>query len=91
MSQYDGKIIYIKGKQNFIADALSWIPTILLETTEESLEADNLAKSLFHNILINGKIAAVLEALSIEVIELAGVLAGTTARACIAHCALHHT
>ena len=78
MSQYDGKIVYIKGNQNSMADALSQIPTTLLDTTESALKVDNLAKSVFHNVHINGKIAAVLETQSIETFEMAGVLAATT-------------
>ena len=27
MSQYDAKIVYVKGKDNTVADALLWLPT----------------------------------------------------------------
>ena len=78
MSQYDGKIVYIKGNQNSIADALFWIPTTLVDTTENALKADSLARSIFHDVHIDGKIAAILETPEIETLEMAGVLAATT-------------
>lgn len=34
MSQYDAKIVYIKGEENMVADALSW----LLSFDQEKLE-----------------------------------------------------
>ena len=76
MSQYDGKIVYIKGNQNSIADALSRIP--MVDTTEDALKADSLARSIFHDVHIDGKITAVLETPEIETLEMAGVLAATT-------------
>ena len=78
MSQYDGKIVYIKGNQNSIADALSWIPTILVDTTENALKEGSLTRSVFHDVHIDGKIAAVLETPEIETLEMAGILAATT-------------
>lgn len=38
MSQFNAEIIYIKGNDNTVADALSWLPT-----NKESIHADKLA------------------------------------------------
>jgi hypothetical protein len=60
MSQYDGKIVYVKGNENSVADALSRIPTTLVSSTHSSLEAENSANTIFHDVFSNGKIASIL-------------------------------
>ena len=59
LSQYDGRIVYIKSEENCVADTLS---RILLETTHishSSINAENLALPIFHDAGGNSKIASI--------------------------------
>jgi hypothetical protein len=37
MSQYDAKIMYVHGEDNSVADALSWLPAMAINTAEETM------------------------------------------------------
>jgi hypothetical protein len=60
LSQYDGKIVYIKGEDNSVADALSRIPPDITNTTSTSEDAEKNALPIFHDASLDGKIASVL-------------------------------
>ena len=58
LSQYDGKIVYVKGDENSVADALSRIP--LLETSDSAStpQAESRALPIFHEALEKGVVAS---------------------------------
>ena len=60
LSQYDGKIVYIKGEDNTVADALSRIPVNSLSFSHSSTSAQESALPIFHDPTVNGKIASIL-------------------------------
>lgn len=65
LSQYDCKIIYIKGENNSVADALSRVPCNLnTVTSPSSLLAEQHALPIFHNASALGKIASVFSSSS---------------------------
>ena len=39
MSQFDAKIVYIKGDDNSVADALSCLPIIISSSSSEAIQA----------------------------------------------------
>jgi len=49
-SQYDGHIIYIKGENNTVADALSRLP---ITTSSNSSDADSVAEAPFHPSIVS--------------------------------------
>jgi hypothetical protein len=59
-SQYDGKIVYVKGEDNTVADALSRIPQETLHISSSSSTANESALPLFHDASIDGRIASIL-------------------------------
>ena len=58
LSQYDGKIVYVKGDDNSVADALSRIPPVdISESSSTSLAEDN-ALPIFHDAHAHGVVAS---------------------------------
>ena len=60
LSQYDRKIVYIKGEDNSVADALSGIPIDAVHITNSAMEAETHATPVFHDASNNKKIASIL-------------------------------
>jgi len=60
LSQYDGRIVYVKGEDNCVADALSHIPMDQVISASSSAGAGDQAFPLFHDIHCSGKIASIL-------------------------------
>ena len=60
LSQYNSKIVYVKGEDNTVADALSRLPD-LITTSEMSAQADLAATPLFHIAPTGEPIASVLK------------------------------
>lgn len=59
LSQYDGKIVYIKGEKNLVADALSRIPLDTLNVSTSLTEAEDKATPIFHDATLDRKIASI--------------------------------
>lgn len=59
LSQYEGKIVYIKGEDNTVADALSRLPDIC-DLSSSSSTAENHALPIFHDAISKNSIASVL-------------------------------
>ena len=57
-SQYDGKIVYVKGEDNSVAYALSRIPPKDLVFSSSSTSAEAVAKPIFHDASEDGIIAS---------------------------------
>jgi hypothetical protein len=57
--QYDGKIDYVKGEDNSVADALSHIPLNDLEISSTSKSAETKALPLFHDTSSDGIVASI--------------------------------
>jgi hypothetical protein len=60
LSQYDGKIVYVKGDDNCVADALSCIPPHNLLSSSSSTTANDNTFPVFHDASMGGIIASVL-------------------------------
>src|ERR1700678_1193859 len=60
LSQYDGKIVYIKGDDNSVADALSRIPPDTTHISLSSEDAEKKALPVFHDAFFDRKIASIL-------------------------------
>ena len=60
MSQYDGRIVYVKGGENTVADALSRFPFGETLDCPTSSIADTKALPLFHDASADGNIAAMI-------------------------------
>ena len=58
--QYDGKIVYVKGEDNTVANALSRLPD-LVTTSKTSSGADMATSPVFHIALIGSLVASVLK------------------------------
>ena len=58
LSQYDGKIIYVKGEENSVADALSRIPPLDTSTSTSTPLAESKALPIFHDALGVGVVAS---------------------------------
>ena len=74
LSQYDGKIIYVKGEDNMVADVLSRLPELVTTSTTSS-EADMAASPVFHIVSIGDPVASVLKTPEIFLIMIAATLA----------------
>ena len=61
LSQYDGKIVYIKGEHNSVADALSRIPVDVTYLSNSSIEAEEKSLPISHDLISDGKIASVFQ------------------------------
>ena len=61
LSQYNGKIVYVKGSDNSVADALSRIPPDEVHISTASSSAEFNALQIFHDTCSDGKIASVLQ------------------------------
>ena len=77
LSQYDGKIVYVKGQDNSVADALSRIPINLTTESSSSSIAEETATPVFHDVHSSGSIASVLRTGSFIPICVASMLACT--------------
>ena len=60
LSQYDGKIVYVKGEDNTVADALSRLPG-LTTTSQSSSTADQATHPIFHITSVGTPVASVLD------------------------------
>ena len=69
LSQYDGKIVYVKGNNNSVADALSRLPDDLLETNTSSQAADHSSRPISHSPEKDCPIASVLVSKTTWLIE----------------------
>ena len=58
LSQYDGKIVYVKGDENSVADALSRIPIGDTSSSATTALAENKALPIFHDALGVGVVAS---------------------------------
>lgn len=69
-SQYDGHIVYVKGEDNTVADALSRLPTV---TSSNSTDADTVAEVPFHP-----SVASILSASTCEPLRAAAAMPALT-------------
>ena len=60
LSQYNGKIVYVKGEDNMVADALSRLPG-LTTTSQSSSTANQAARPIFHIASVGTPVALVLD------------------------------
>ena len=74
LSQYDGRIVYVKGENNTVADALSRLPD-LITTSQTSPEAEVAASPIFHITSIGNPVALVLKIPTRDQIMVAMILA----------------
>ena len=58
LSQYDGKIVYVKGDENSVADALSRIPHLETSDFTTTPLAETMALPIFHDMFENGIVAS---------------------------------
>lgn len=86
LSQYDGRIVYVKGEANSVADALSRMPDTvedftympdLIDITNDSAEAECTAMPVCHYASAAGKIASILKIESLNPIMITATLALT--------------
>ena len=61
LSQYNGKIVYVKGSDNSVADALSQIPPDDIHMSTSSANAEIKALPIFHDSCTDGKIASIFQ------------------------------
>ena len=77
LSQYDGKIVYVKGENNSVADALSRLPDDLIDVFSSSELAENSSKPFLHCPSHNETIASVLVSNTTPQIHVASILSST--------------
>jgi reverse transcriptase-like protein/integrase-like protein/chromodomain-containing protein len=77
ISQYDGKIVYVKGEDNSVADALSRLPDNSYTTTPSSSSAELSSTHAYHSPHHSGVIASILSTNSIHPMEAASSLCAT--------------
>jgi len=77
LSQYNGKIVYVKGQDNLVADALSCIPVSLISESTSSSITEKSATPVFHNVHSSGIVAFVLCTTTTEPICVASTLLAT--------------
>ena len=78
LSQYDGKIVYVKGDDNSVADALSRLPEDLLDTSDSSLAADKSSQPIFHSPQKNCPLASIfISKEKTELLNVASILSST--------------
>ena len=58
LSQYDGKIVYVKGDENSVADALSRFPNLETSDFTTTPLAENMALPIYHDALDKGVVAS---------------------------------
>ena len=68
LSQYDRKIVYIKGEDNSVADALSRILIDAVHISNSSMEAETHATPVFHHASYNRKIASILTCKDVRIL-----------------------
>ena len=61
LSQYDGKIVYIKGEDNSVVDALSRIPVEATYVSDSSTEADKNSLPIYHDSVADRFIASIFQ------------------------------
>ena len=74
LSQYDSKIVYVKGEDNMVADALSRLPELVTTSTTSS-QADMATSPVFHIAYIGDPVASVLKMPKKFLIMIAATLA----------------
>ena len=74
LSQYNGKIVYVKGKDNTVADALSRLPG-LTTTSQSSTTANLAARPIFHITSVGTPVVSVLDMPSASPIMITSTLA----------------
>ena len=74
LSKYDGKIVYVRGEDNTVADALSRLPG-LTTTSQSSTTADLATCPIFHIASVGTPVASVLDMPSASPIMITSKLA----------------